>query len=104
MGRRRVRFFALVALLGCAPLATIGQRTPFASICSPTSAYGYRVQLMLADDAGHRRWVGNVDPGQQLCDVYDLPGDRGRWGFLVPAPRDRVDTLWTPYFWAAGLR
>lgn len=94
----------LLALFLLASCASIGQRTPFASICSPTSAYGYRVQLMLGDDAGHRRWVGNVDPGQQLCDVWDLPGERGRWGFLVPGVRDQVDTTWTAFFWAAGIR
>lgn len=92
--------YLLLLTLGCAPLSTIGTYNRLPSICSRTNVRAVRVQILLADNEHHIRWVGVADPNGHICTEWDLSGDRGRWGYVV---MDR-DTTWEPWFQAWALR
>jgi hypothetical protein len=94
----------LAAVLGCAPLATIGMHTPPPSICSRPNVRAMRVELVLQDNEHHLEWIGNADPGGHVCAVWDLPGDLGRWGMVSPGVKDVPDTTWDAWFQAWALR
>jgi hypothetical protein len=98
----------VVALLGmavvvasCAPLSTIGTHRGGASICSRTNARPRRVDVLLQDNWHHLEWLGTIDTGGHVCTEWDLPGDRGRWGFVVDAAGR--DTIWDGWFQAWAL-